>query len=312
MPSDLYLYLDETGSLDLSGDSYFGLGQAMFVSDTLSLEGEATKLRFDLERKGIPLPKGFHAKNDNDEVKAQVFDLITRHRPRFDMTMLNKEHLPESVRREVRSDEMALYRLAWQKHFIYQAKYVLKPHHRVFVVAASLSEQKKRQLAAKAAINEVLKKYPWLDLTLCVWDSPTTWGLQVADYGLWAVQRDLNSKCYSKHFQTISPLIVSVYSPWEKNGTRKEYRPAAECHKRGRAIKSLIYNRYDEPPAVPGVAPRVEEETIVEDELGFPDDAFELDDPLGTGLWGTAPWSDDEPWTDDLEGEWDDIRRGRR
>lgn len=40
----------------------------------------------------------------------------------------------------------------------------------------------------------------------------------------------------------------------------------------------------------------------------FPDDAFERDDPFGTGLWGNAMWTDDEPWSNDLEGPWDDIR----
>lgn len=59
MPSDLYLYLDETGSLGLSGDAYFGLGQAMFAGETTTAEWEGTKLRFDLERSGVRLPKGF-------------------------------------------------------------------------------------------------------------------------------------------------------------------------------------------------------------------------------------------------------------
>lgn len=295
MPSDLYLYLDETGSLGLSGDAYFGLGQAMFAGETTTAEWEGTKLRFDLERSGVRLPKGFHAKNDDEATREKVFGLIAQHKPRFDVTLLHKKYLPEHARRAIETDEMALYQLAWRKHFTYQARYLLRPHHRVFIVAASLSEHPKRQQAATRAIQEVLAKYPRLDITLCVWDNPTSWGLQVADYGLWAVQRDLRHH-YCKHLKTISPLIASVYSPWEKDGASKEFRPAAECNKRGRAIASLIYDRRGASASKARMSSPDFEDDIpaFDDEFEFPDDAFELDDPFGTALWGNAAWSDDE------------------
>jgi hypothetical protein len=311
--SDLYLYLDETGQLGPSGSPYFGLGQAMFRGETGALEWEGTKLRFDLERKGVHLPKGFHAKNDKESTREEVFDLIVKHGPRFDVTLLHKKYLPLGPKRAIELDEMALYSLAWKKHFVYQAAYLLRSSDRVFVVAASLSEHPKKQAAATEAIREVLKRYPNLDITLCVWDNPTSWGLQVADYGLWAVQRDL-ATAYCKHFKKISPLLASVYSPWESDGQKKEYRPAAECRKRGRAISTLLFDRQDRSSSA-----RRERPTDFdggagahdEYEMDVPDDAFESDDPLGTGLWGQAVWSDDEPWSDDLEGAWDDVRLRR-
>lgn len=312
--SDLYLYLDETGQLGLSSSPYFGLGQAMFKGEMGSMTWEGTKLRFDLERNGVRLPKGFHAKNDRESTREKVFDLIAKHAPRFDFTLLRKKYLPEKSRQDIESDEIALYYLAWKKHFTYQATYLLRPSHRVFVVAESLSEHPKKQEAATKAIKDVLKAYPRLDITLCVWDNPTSWGLQVADYGLWAVQRDLMSG-YCRHFKTISPLVASVYSPWEEGGTKKEYRPAAEYKKRGRAISTLLFNRQDQSlaePREPFLGFHTEDSRAddeYEDEV--PDDVFERDDPLGTGLWGRAVWSDDEPWTDELEGPWDDIRLRR-
>jgi hypothetical protein len=312
--SDLYLYLDETGQLGLSGSPYFGLGQATFKDEMGTIAWEGIKLRFELERNGVHLPKGFHAKNDKESTRQKVFSLIAEHAPRFDVTLLHKQYIPDELRLDIESNEISLYYLAWKKHFTYQARYLLRPFHRVFVIAASLSEHPKKQQAATKAIQDVLKLHPRLDITLCIWDNPTSWGLQVADYGLWAVQRDLTA-VYCKHFKTISPLIESVYSPWEKNGERKEYRPAAECKKRGRAISTLLFNRQEKSAREPreNVLGFDIDEPDADDEHEneFPDDAFERDDPLGAGLWGRATWSDDEPWTDEREEPWDDSRLRR-
>lgn len=312
--SDLYIYLDETGQLEPSGSAYFGLGQATFRGEMGALEWEGTKLRFDLERKGVHLPKGFHAKNDKESTREKVFDLIAKHGPRFDVTLLHKKYIPEEYNQAIKIDAITLYFLAWKKHFVYQATYLLKPSDKVFVVAASLSEHPKRQAAATRAIRDVLRRFPNLDITLCIWDNPTSWGLQVADYGLWAVQRDLTA-VYCKHFKKISPLLASVYSPWEAGGRKMEYRPAAECKKRGRAISTLLFDRQDQSSSVrrEPSASFDNEKPDKDNEYGIevPDDAFESDDPLATGLWGQAVWSDDEPWTDDLEGAWDDTRLRR-
>jgi hypothetical protein len=304
--TDLYLYLDETGDMSMSNGSYYGLGQAMFRGDTGGLESDATKLRFELEREGVHLRKGFHAKNDKSKTaqesraQARVYDLIARHKPRIDVTLLHKRYLPAPLKEEAERDQMNLYYWAWLKHFTYQAKYVLKRSHRIFVVAASIAENKKRRQAATAAIKSVLNKYPRLDVTPCIWDSPTSWGLQVADYALWAVQRDLiYGSC--RHFKTISPLIETVYSPWEENGSKVEFRPAAESRRLGRPIPALIFNRHHASDR--SSHERTSYSTKNENEFEEFQEAVPLvedddrtDDPLANGLWGAALWSDDEPW----------------
>jgi len=306
---DLYLYLDETGQLALNGDTYFGLGQATFRDTDVSASREGAQLRFELERNGVHLPKGFHVKNDSEATRARVFELIAQHKPRIDVTLLNKKYIPQKIVEEIESDNNRLYYWAWRRHFDYQARYVLRRYHRVFVIAASISEHRKKQQAATAAIESVLKKYQ-LDITLCVWDNSTAWGLQVADYGLWAVQRDLVLG-YCKHLKIISPLIESVYSPWEKDGSRKDYRPAAEFRRRGRPLSTLIFNRNH---GKSGVARNgavafqsISAEALQasqsispkdDDDDTYPEDDAAAEDPLGTGLWGRSPWSDDEPWED--------------
>ncbi|WP_414938545.1 DUF3800 domain-containing protein [Amycolatopsis sp. cmx-11-51] len=300
--TDLYLFLDETGDLTLSGQAYFGLGQATFEGDMGPMAWEGTRLRFELESQGVKLPKGFHANEDPELVRQRVVDLIARHKPRIDVTLLRKRSLPAEERASVAADEAHLYYLAWRKHFLYQAKYVLRKYHRIFVVAASISEHKHKQEAATAAIEKVLERYPHLNITLCIWDNPTSWGLQVADYGLWVVQRDLRQG-YCKHFAALAPLIESVYSPWEKNGARKEYKPAAECRKRNRVISTLVFDRYNGPPTA---TPDIGATSTAEASLEWGDDETEreheewkdgdhkIDDPWGQGLWGNAIWSDDD------------------
>ncbi|MGY1863913.1 DUF3800 domain-containing protein [Nocardia gipuzkoensis] len=181
---NVYLFLDETGQLGMAGDRYFGLGQATFMDDLGGMSWEGTRLRFELESQGVNLPKGFHAKMDSESTREKVVDLIAKHKPRIDVTLLHKKFLPPEHIAAIEADETALYYLAWRKHFAYQARYVLKRYDRVFVVAASLSEHKKKQKAATAAIRVILQKYSHLNITLCIWDNPTSWGLQVADYGL--------------------------------------------------------------------------------------------------------------------------------
>lgn len=43
--------------------------------------------------------------------------------------------------------------------------------------------------------------------------SATSWGLQVADYALWAVQRDLLSRD-DRYMAAIRPTLGTCYLPW--------------------------------------------------------------------------------------------------
>lgn len=53
-----------------------------------------------------------------------------------------------------------------------------------------------------------------LKIVLCVWDASSSWGLQVADYGLWALQRKLDHGDDSWHSRYIGALESTVRFPW--------------------------------------------------------------------------------------------------
>ncbi len=280
----VYLYLDETGDFDMSGkaaaSSYFGLGQATFRGDHGRQVWEGMQLRFALESEGVRLPSGLHAKNDHHKTRERVFQLIHKHAPRVDVTLLLKERAYAGVKRKIEDNDTYLYRLAWFLHFHYQAKYVLNRSDKVYVVAATLGTGKKKK-AVREALEEVCAQFSWLDLTLCTWDSASSWGLQVADYALWTVQRRLvKGEC--AHYKTVYPLLKTCFRPWE--GYKE--RPAISAKPEKRAPGSLVADR-------PATSFPVETPPV------------KADEPEGTSL--NTPrfsWEDSfDPWMNEDEPE---------
>ncbi|GAA1010444.1 hypothetical protein Aple_028770 [Acrocarpospora pleiomorpha] len=157
--AEIYMYADETGNMDLTrtpgASLYFGFGTAVFVGEHGKEIWEGLRLRCDLERRGVNLPRGLHAKDDSHATREEVFDLIA--------TLTTNRRLMDA--REALADVC-------------------------------------RELAADR------------DVVLCIWDAQSAWGIQVADYGLWGVQRILEGR-QCKWFEThIQPNLASLLTPW--------------------------------------------------------------------------------------------------
>ncbi|TXI50307.1 MAG: DUF3800 domain-containing protein [Mycolicibacter arupensis] len=210
------MYADETGNLDYSPDGkdgatdYFGFGTAVFRDET---HGEhlygGLRLRARLESTGVLLPKGFHAVNDAKQTKGDMFNLIRQQAPRFDTTFLYKSNAYSSVKAK---GEMYLYKMAWYLHFKEIALRVCSPQDELCVIVGTIATAARRNLA-KAALEDVCQQVNRV-ITLCYWDAATSWGLQVADYGLWAVQRHLNGKNSQWFTDCVNPTLQSCYTPW--------------------------------------------------------------------------------------------------
>lgn len=215
------MYADETGDLDLSGSgrssTYFGFGTAVFSDGHGQQLWEGLQLRCRLEKAGLHLPKGVHAKNDSHATRQQVFDLVARQGPRFDTTFLLKAHAYDGVRR---SGEVGLYKMAWFLHFKEIARQVSRPGDTLFVIAATLGTNR-RATSAREALQEVCTQMAVdREIVLCSWDAASSWGVQVADYALWAVQRDLEGRT-SRWLPThIRPTLQSVFCPWGQARTK--------------------------------------------------------------------------------------------
>lgn len=219
MPNRIYLYADETGNLDYNGtpnpqgggaSTYFGFGTAAFKTENHGndlLQG--LHLRASRSKEGIKLARGFHAVDDSQKTRNEMFRLIKHQAPRFDATFLYKSNAYPSVRNK---GPMHLYKLAWYLHLKEIALQVSEPGDELYVIVAEFGTKGIRT-AAYEAVSEVCTQVN-RDITLCVWTAQSAWGLQVADYGLWAVQRHLEGKNCSWYEPCIEPTLASLFTPW--------------------------------------------------------------------------------------------------
>ncbi len=209
------MYVDETGDLGMAGKTgesqHFGIGSAVFQGHHGDVLWAGKNLRFDLERRGVPMPRGFHAKDDTPRTRHEVYSVISDLEPRFDFTMLDKTRAYGRVRER---GEVYLYKLAWYLHFKEVLKWVSKPGDHVFVAAGTLGTAK-RVVQAESALRDVCSQVATSrSVHLAIWEARTSFGIQVADYGLWSVQRryERNDELwYSKY---VEKATVSCFRPW--------------------------------------------------------------------------------------------------
>lgn len=209
------MYADETGNLDYSPEGksgateYFGFGTAVFQDDHGAHLFGGLQLRAKLESSGLHLPKGFHAINDSKHTKNEMFALIREQAPRFDTTFLCKANAYPSVRAK---GEMYLYKMAWFLHVKEIARQVCRPQDELCIIVGTIATSARKRLA-KAALEEVCHQITQ-KVNLCYWDTSTSWGIQVADYGLWATQRVLGGKGCEWFAPSVQPTLQSLYTPW--------------------------------------------------------------------------------------------------
>ncbi len=209
------MYADETGNLDYApagkagASDYFGFGTAVFRENHGEHLFGGLQLRAKLETRGLHLPKGFHAVDDSKQTKNEMFDLIREQAPRFDTTFLAKASAYPSVKQK---GELYLYKMAWYLHFKEIALQVSNINDDLYVIVGSIATSGRRA-QAKAAIKDVCSQVSRV-IYLCNWNSSTSWGLQVADYGLWAVHRSLMGRPCQWFTPCVQPTLQSVFLPW--------------------------------------------------------------------------------------------------
>lgn len=209
------MYADETGDLDMSGSSgsstYFGFGTAVFDRDHGSELWEGLQLRCQLEARGVRVPKGLHAKNDSSATRGEVFDLVRRQAPRLDTTFLLKSNAYPNVRQ---AGQVYLYKMAWFLHFREIFRRVTARGDTLYVIIGSLQTNNKREAIRRALEDVCRQSARHCTIVPCIWDAQTAWGIQVADYALWATQRVLEGRRCSWYEPCIKPLLATSFAPW--------------------------------------------------------------------------------------------------
>lgn len=209
---EIYIFADETGDLGYteSSSKFFGFGTVTIENEFAQILWDGFKLRCELEKQGFDLKAGFHAKDDKYSIKKDIYALISKMDLKYDFTFLNKANVYSSVKSR---GELGLYKLAWFLHFQYLVRENINEEVRLVVIVADIqTKAKKRDL--RAALNDVASQFPLVHTSLLVWSSQSSWGLQLADYGIWSAQRNLiHGKCefWNEH---ISKLTRSNFRPW--------------------------------------------------------------------------------------------------
>jgi len=212
--ADYFLYIDETGNFDLNTNQagatgYFGFGSAIYPAAHAEANLAGLLLRAELEHQGTSLPKGFHVKNDKWPVKTAMFKLIANQKPRIDTTLLYKPNIPSAISE---LEWQGIYQAALSQHLDRVCKAAFEPDDRVYLVVASFGTNK-RATITRRVVTEVISGLA-NQITLCIWDAESCWGLQVADYVTWAIQRQLSRGDFGMYRTLISPLVHSLELPY--------------------------------------------------------------------------------------------------
>lgn len=208
--ADRYVFADEAGNFDFSSrdgaSRYFVL--TTVTADDCSVGDDLLRLRRSLGWKGLHLDRVFHATEDPQAVRDEVFALLDRADFRVDATILEKRKAQPHLQ-----SEAALYKMAWYLHFKHVAPQIATADDRLFVIASSLGTKKKRG-RFHAAVDDVVQQVsPGHSYRVAFWPTQSDPCLQVADYCTWAVQRKWE-RGDPRSFDLIEPKVATEYDVW--------------------------------------------------------------------------------------------------
>jgi hypothetical protein len=211
---DRYVFADEAGNFDFSN----GQGASRYfilctVTSTHCGAGDALlALRRELGWRGINLDRVFHATEDPQPVRDEVFELLAGMEYHVDATILEKRKAQPHLREEAQLDKMA-----WYLHFKYLARHVGR-NDRLFVAASSLGTKKARRALHTAVDDVVHQLAPCRSHRVAFWPADSDPCLQVADYCTWAIQRRWERKD-DRSRVLIAPKIRSEFDVWSLGKT---------------------------------------------------------------------------------------------
>ena len=169
---------------------------------------ELLQLRRELGWRGVHLDKVFHATEDPQAVRDEVFEVLSAGDFRIDATILEKSKAQPHLQ-----DERALYKMAWYLHFKHVAPEVATPSDRMFVIASSLGTKKKRGTFHTAVDDVVDQVSPCASHRVAFWPAASDPCLQVVDYCVWAIQRKWERED-TRAYDLIEAKVDSEFDVW--------------------------------------------------------------------------------------------------
>ncbi len=214
------LYGDESGNFDWrhppKASKYFIL-TTVVVDDSHQIAHDLLALRRELAWDGADIDCEFHATEDAQAIRDEVFKIIAAHPLRVDATILEKA----KAQPRLRTTPERFYQYAWFYHMRHVTPLVAKDGDELFVVAASVGTKKKRK-AFKAGIDDVMTQVAGRrTYKMACWPAAIDPCLQVADYCCWAIFRRFESSD-NRSYALIQHHVRSMFDLF-KYGTTHHY-----------------------------------------------------------------------------------------
>ena len=209
--ADRYVFADEAGNFDFSrrdgASRYFIL--FTISSDQCEIGDALLSLRRDLGWRGLHLDRVFHATEDPQPVRDEVFALLAGMDCSIDATILEKSKAQPHLK-----DQARLYKMAWYLHFKQLAWHMSKAD-RLFVASSSLGTKKARYALHTAVDEVVLQLSPCSSHRVAFWPADSDPCLQVADYCTWAIQRKWE-RSDERSCALIADKVRSEFDVWQR------------------------------------------------------------------------------------------------
>jgi hypothetical protein len=215
-----YIFLDEAGNLDfsLNGSRWFVLTSVAMhrpFSATVALDG----YKHDCLEYGLDT-EYFHCADDNNHVRGRVFDIITESIDslRIDSLVVEKPKTGPALQADARFYPEMLGHLL--KYVV--PKEISAGATEVIVITDLIPVNKKRRAVEKGVQRALAEMLPeGMRYRILHHSSRSHFGLQLADYCCWAVQRKWQTG-ETAHHARIKPALRSEFEIF-RTGTRFYY-----------------------------------------------------------------------------------------
>lgn len=213
----IHIYLDESGNLDFTqnrGATRYFIITSIAVKDN-ALENDLRQLHSRLIQSGHFLPQGFHAAEQEQAIRNDVFRVLQANKFRIDATIFDKPKvLPQYTQ-----DKRQFYPFAWLRHLNFVAQQMSRCSDNLIVLSASFGPGQK---ATKAMESDILANLSGAAGLQCAFAPAQSHPLlQAADYCSWAIQRKWAGND-SRSYDLIKDKIQSEYD-WFKAEEKTYY-----------------------------------------------------------------------------------------
>lgn len=208
--AEVWIYLDESGTADFDTQAspFFAFGSATITGDHAPLISAYLTARASRNE----IENGFHAYNDSLGSKDALYGGMKGLEADYAATFMLKAGAYGYVKSR---PKIWLYKYTLYLHLKAVIPKVSEAGDDVHVVAAHISMDAKRD-AVRHAVEDVCEQMSNdRRVTPHIWKSPTSAGLQIADYALWAIQRQVVQGKHFHHYgAVVEPRQVFLHFPW--------------------------------------------------------------------------------------------------